>query len=130
MVNYGVEEPEEETEPVTEVETEAVEENPLADVTLVVANATNTPGIAAAWQERLAADGYGTVAVGSYGEVLQVSAICSEHEELIEVLKEYFPNALVEEDLPFGRVDVSLNNVDVCVIVGENDIEVPEMPVQ
>ena len=114
----------------TEEETteESEEESPLADVTLMVVNATNTQGIAAAWQERLETDGYKEVKVGTYGEVLQVSAICSPDEELIEVLKEYFPNALVENKLPIGRVDVSLDGVDVCVIVGEQDEEVAEMP--
>lgn len=126
---------EQETEPEeTEIQTEEEsiaedgEESPLADVTLLVVNATNTQGIAAAWQERLEVDGYKEVKVGTYGEVLQVSAICSYDEELIEELKTYFPDALVENKLPEGRVDVSLDDVDVCVIVGEQDAEVAEMP--
>lgn len=109
-----------------EVESEesAGESNALGyDASIVVLNATETPGLAAAWKDKLTESGYTNVQTGNYTKgQLDSSKIVVETDGSGEALQALLPNAKMET-LPANEVscDVSTDGVQAFLIIGASD---------
>ncbi len=106
----------------TELETVADEKAFGAKIALI--NGSNVAGVSAKWQEKLLEEGYTDVIIGSYATIAEDTVIYSANNQLAEELKEYFPNASVETALSDQEVDVSLEDVEACVVISDKDTEI------
>lgn len=110
---------EEETETASETE----EQKRFLDAKIALINGSDRVGVSAKWQEKFQEDGYTDVVIGSYSGIISDTTIYAEDAELISELKDYFTDAREEKDMPEQGVDISLEQVDACVIISEKDAE-------
>lgn len=97
-----------------------------ADADIAIVNGSGVAGVAGVWKQYLTNAGYTAIRTGSYKAEPEDTIIYTEDEELAEELMQYFPNASVEERMPVEDVDISLDSMDACVVVGPQYAEVPE----
>ena len=93
------------------------------DASIVVLNATDIPGVAGAWKDKLVAGGYTNVQAGDYTKgVLDISKIVVVEEGTGADLQTYLPNAKMET-LPANEVacDVNTEGVRAFLIIGTPD---------
>lgn len=139
IVDYVVEE---ETEPETELTEETESEEPAEETEtdssaatrmtaeeakaagIAVVNGTEVGGLAGSWGNVLAADGYTQVRTGNYEGTVQRTVIYAEDEGLVRGLQVYFPEAEVSGEMPKTGIDIELNGLDACVIVGNDYTEI------
>ena len=110
---------EEETEAVSETE----EQKRFLNAKIALINGSDRVGVSAKWQEKFQEDGYTDVVIGSYSGIISDTTIYAEDDELISELKDYFTDAQEEKDMPEQGVDISLEQVDACVIISGKDAE-------
>lgn len=106
-------------------ETEYVEKSreKSAGAKIALINGSNTAGVSAKWQERFLEDGYTDVIIGSCSETVSETVIFSTDRKLAEELKQYFPEALEETVMPTHGIDISLEQVEACVVISDKDTE-------
>lgn len=107
------------TEPESDTETE----KKFLDAKIALINGSDRVGVSAKWQEKFQEDGYTDVVIGSYSGIISDTTIYAEDDELISELKDYFTDAQEEKDMPEQGVDISLEQVDACVIISGKDAE-------
>lgn len=107
----------------TEPESETEEQKKFLDAKIALINGSDMVGVSAKWQETFQKDGYTDVVIGSYSGIASDTIICAENDDLIAELKEYFPDAKEEKKLPEQGVDISLDQVEACVIISTKDAE-------
>ncbi|EET61738.1 hypothetical protein BRYFOR_06421 [Marvinbryantia formatexigens DSM 14469] len=119
-----------ETEPqITETQeasekAEAVgRESELKEAKLAIINGSNVAGVAAMLQERFREEGFQNISIGSYQGQIEETVIYTENVELGELLKEYFPEANIENEMVSSGIDISVTLMDACIIVGQTDAE-------
>lgn len=117
-----------EVRPTMQTENESGTANSLtyANAKIAVVNGSGVAGVAGDWQDYLEDAGYTSVQTGSYKAKPKDTIIYTDNEELAQELLTYFPNASVEERMPVDDVDITLDSIDVCVVVGPQYTEVPE----
>ena len=124
-----------ETETESETETETESESELLSAAeknahVLLLNASGKAGVAGAWKQELAKDGYGHVSTASYtGSAKEQTRIYikKSRQKLAEHLKELFTNAELKFDtftegfeMPDG--DEKPEDVDIYVLIGREDI--------
>ena len=97
---------------------------------MLLLNASGKAGVAGAWKQELAKDGYGHVSTASYtGSAKEQTRIYikKSRQKLAEHLKELFTNAELKFDtftegfeMPDG--DEKPEDVDIYVLIGREDI--------
>lgn len=114
-------------QPSAEAESGTEQNNEHPDAVIAIINGSGVAGVAGSWQEYLENAGYTAIRTGSYKAMPDKTIIYTRDSELAEELLQYFPNASVEKDMPVDDVDIALDSVEACVVVGPQYAEVPEM---
>ena len=124
-------ESETETEAATEAATEQETETEGTDyeVSVLVLNGTQRPGVAGYWQEELEEAGYTNVSSASYNrEVEETTTIHANSEEEAEPFLEFFPDGVYEEETvdeesiePEEGEEVP-EDCDVYIVIGRGDV--------
>lgn len=96
-----------------------------ADAKIAVVNGSGVAGVAGDWRDYLENTGYTSIRTGSYKAEPKDTMIYTYDEELAQELLQYFPNASVEERMPVEDVDIALDSIDACVVVGPQYKEAP-----
>lgn len=127
-------ESETETEAATEAATEQETETEGTDyeVSVLVLNGTQRPGVAGYWQEELEEAGYTNVSSASYNqEVEEITTIHAGSEEEAAPFLEFFPDGVYEEETVNGESiepeegEEVPEDCDVYIVIGRGDV--PEM---
>lgn len=124
-------ESETETEAATEAATEQETETEGTDyeVSVLVLNGTQRPGVAGYWQEELEEAGYTNVSSASYNqEVEEITTIHAGSEEEAEPFLEFFSDGVYEESAvdeesiePEEGEEVP-EDCDVYIVIGRGDV--------
>lgn len=94
------------------------------DASIVVLNATDVPGVAGKWKDKLVEAGYTNVQAGDYTKgILDISKIVVVTEGTGTALQEFLPEAKMET-LPANEVqcDVNTEGVEAFLIIGTPDV--------
>ncbi len=94
------------------------------DASIVVLNATDVPGVAGKWKDKLVEAGYTNVQAGDYTKgILDISKIVVVTEGTGTALQEFLPEAKMET-LPANEVQCSVNTegVEAFLIIGTPDV--------
>lgn len=90
--------------------------NKLSNRTIQVTNGSGINGLAAAYREKLEADGYQVVGVGNYvGGIQNTTTIFARKKKWGKTLAGYFKNPVIQQ------ADNLTNGVDIEIILGIND---------
>lgn len=114
-----------ETDAIPETKEETAEREARYSVPVLVVNATGTKGLAAAWKEKLEAEGFTCVTVGNYlyGE-LETSTIYELAEDAAQDISEYLPDTEIKQGVATDvATDADTTGIEVIVVIGyDNDI--------
>lgn len=97
------------------------------DMKIVVLNSTSTKGLAAAWVEKLKAEGYTNVNAGNYKVgMLETTKILAASEGTGSDLVSYFNGAALEtgsltSGFNLSDTTLSTTDIDLFIIIGTND---------
>lgn len=94
------------------------------EANIAVLNGSDRAGVAATWVTELQSEGFTNITSGNFTGSISQTIIYTEDEELLNELLDFFPNAIEGRgDMPTTGIDISLDEMDACVIVGQQDAD-------
>lgn len=114
------EEPEDDVE-----EDDVAEDDAFLNAHIAILNGSGVSGLAGEWKNYMEKEGYTSVSTGNYLVGLRDTAIYTDNEEIARELLQYFPDASVETAMSENEADISLDQIEACVVVGPQHTQVP-----